>query len=306
MDRREKILYKCNLDGIGLEIGPSFSPVLPKRDGYNVETLDVLDKEGLQERFAAVDKNGSIEEVNYVWNGEPYPQLIGKTNYYDYIIASHVIEHSCDLIGFFSDCSALLKDDGILSLAVPDKRYTFDFLRPVTGIARVLENHGRNRNAHSPGAVYEHNSSVCHLDLKLLHSIQDAIDGYNLSVKQNNYIDSHTWVFTQTSFELLIYDLSCLGLTDLCIDSSFDTFDHEFFVSLKKRKEKFVPNDEKRLELAMKAHYESTSRYFTDKLNALQAENTALGDKISDIYSSRSWKVTKPLRYVSAFFKRSK
>ena len=65
MERRDKILYQCNLNGIGLEIGPSHSPILPKAEGYNVETLDHLDRNGLKEKYALHDVDvEKIEEVN--------------------------------------------------------------------------------------------------------------------------------------------------------------------------------------------------------------------------------------------------
>ena len=63
----------------------------------------------------------NIEEVDFVWRGEPLSQLIGRKGCYDWIIASHVIEHSPDLISFLGQCEMLLKDDGVLSLIVPDK-----------------------------------------------------------------------------------------------------------------------------------------------------------------------------------------
>jgi len=331
LDRKDKILYKCNLDGVGLEIGPSFNPILPKQEGYNVETLDVLDKKGLQERFFEHDVS-KIEEVDYIWNGGSYSGLIGKTNYYDYIVASHVIEHSCDLIDFLTDCSNLLKEDGILSLAIPDKRYTFDFLKPTTGIARVLNNHGKNKRTHSQGAVYEHFSSACKTEgrtagtytytnapniIKPIHSIEEAVEAYNKAPDPSDYIDAHAWVFTKHSFELLIYDLNSLGLTDLYVESSFETFGLEFFVSLKKRGG-FTPNDDERLELAIKAHYESTnpelSSYFLKQINALEEMNVRLkeeknalcntfNEEIATIHNSKSWKITKPLRFVTKLFR---
>jgi hypothetical protein len=44
-----------------------------------------------------------------------------------------------DLIRFLNDCDSLLKKAGILSLAVPNKRYSFDHFRPITGIGRVVD-----------------------------------------------------------------------------------------------------------------------------------------------------------------------
>lgn len=56
----------------------------------------------------------NIEEVDFVWRDENYSELTGKSKYYDWIIASHVIEHTPDLIGFLNDCDAILKDEGVI------------------------------------------------------------------------------------------------------------------------------------------------------------------------------------------------
>ena len=143
MGRFEHVTAVCNLQGKGLEIGPSYSPVCPKRAGFNCEILDHLDREGLRAKYKdnpyVNQYLDNIEEVDYIWNGEDYSQLIGKAGYYDYIIGCHMIEHTTDLISFLEQCSILLKDDGVLSLAVPHKYYEFDCYRECTGLARVLE-----------------------------------------------------------------------------------------------------------------------------------------------------------------------
>lgn len=98
LDKFWRITGQCDLSGKGLEIGPSFNPVCPKRCGYDVEILDHTDQEGLRQKYQEHTNVASsfdrIEEVDYVWNGEDYRELTGKENYYDYIIASHVIEHT--------------------------------------------------------------------------------------------------------------------------------------------------------------------------------------------------------------------
>src|SRR5512133_1118151 len=102
--------------------------------------LDHCDKEALIEKYQrhgiAVE---NIEEVDFVWDGRPYTELIGRRHIYDWIIASHVLERTTDLIGFLNDCDSLLKKAGVLSLAVPDKRYCFDHFRPITGNGRVID-----------------------------------------------------------------------------------------------------------------------------------------------------------------------
>ena len=117
MNRTEKILYHVDKEGRGIEIDPSYSPVAAKKDGYNVHIIDHLNREQLISKYSDhhhVDLD-NIEEVDFVWDGHPYSDLTGKTKHYDWIIASHVIEHTPDLIGFLVECDSILKDDGVLS-----------------------------------------------------------------------------------------------------------------------------------------------------------------------------------------------
>jgi len=71
------------LAGYGLEIGPSYNPVVPKSTGYRVDTLDHADAAQLREKYRNHDIDlSAIEEVTYVWNGEPLDELTQKANHY--------------------------------------------------------------------------------------------------------------------------------------------------------------------------------------------------------------------------------
>ena len=48
---------------------------------------------------------------------------------FDYVVASHVLEHMQDIIGFFQDISGIMKPGGKLCIIYPDKRYCFDHFR---------------------------------------------------------------------------------------------------------------------------------------------------------------------------------
>ncbi|MFT4145634.1 MAG: methyltransferase domain-containing protein [Mobilitalea sp.] len=273
--RNELILQNINVNGIGLEIGPSFSPVCPKSNGYNIETIDHLDREGLINKYKddpnVKDQVNKIEEVNYVWSGQPYSQLIGKTEYYDYIIASHVIEHCVDIIDFLSECSKILKKDGTISLAIPDKRYTFDYFREITSVRTVIDNHVyREHFNHSLGTFVDHNLNIVTLDFggtympnsaHLLkehmiyeHDIiklRNAMENYS----EKEYTDCHSWILTPASFKILIYQLNALNLIDLSIEDIYkETNSVEFIVKLKKGKVSF--DSKELLELQLEKHLE--------------------------------------------------
>lgn len=244
MDRKKRLLESLDLTRPGLEIGPSHSPVAPKRLGYRVQTIDHLDRSGLVEKYRdhGVDVE-SIEEVDFVWNGTTYADLTGGRNQYAWIIASHVIEHTPDLIGFINQCDDILGEQGILSLAIPDKRFCFDFYRPITGLGAVIDSSLRKDTIHPPGPVVEYFLNVVSKDgsiawgdtregkYQLVHTLDDAKRGMATAI-DGTYLDIHRWCFVPHSFRLMMQDLYDLGLIKLREVAFFGDSGSEFFMSL--------------------------------------------------------------------------
>lgn len=250
VDRKQKIMSSLKSEGKGLEIGPSYSPVAAKKDGYNVEILDHCTKEELIAKYGEhfVDHD-AIEKVDYVSHGEPYAELIGRRNTYDWVIASHVIEHVPDLIGFINNCADLLSEDGILSLAIPDKRYCFDRLRPISGLSQTIDCHLEKRTTHSKGKLAEYLINVVRLDkdiawkpeialeqsyerISYVHTLEQVIQEMEKVELSGEYYDLHAWCFTPNSFRLIIEDLYNLGFIKLR-EMKFDPGDgFEFYVTL--------------------------------------------------------------------------
>jgi SAM-dependent methyltransferase len=246
MQRREKVLCRIDPEGIGLEIGPSYGPLAPKRDGYRVEILDHLDRDALIRKYKDAPNVdvGRIEPVDYVWNGEPYAELIRKSKHYDWIIASHLIEHTPDLIGFLDDCDSVLKETGVLSLVIPDARYCFDHFRPLTPLSRIIDAHLHRDKIHSPGTIAEFLLNFAFRGGRLAwdeysddeftfaNPIERVRDAYEKSIRDPEYIDLHAWCFTPHWFRLILSDLHQLGLTPLRELAFFPTSEFEFFVTL--------------------------------------------------------------------------
>ena len=57
---------------------------------------------------------------------------------YDFVLSSHMLEHSANPILALSEWKRLLKDDGILVLLLPDKKHTFDHRRPTTTMTHLI------------------------------------------------------------------------------------------------------------------------------------------------------------------------
>jgi 2-polyprenyl-3-methyl-5-hydroxy-6-metoxy-1,4-benzoquinol methylase len=246
MNRKEILLNNVTKEKLGLEIGPSHAPIAKKKDGYNVEILDYLDENKLKiiyEQRHNMDVS-DIEKVDYIFNGEKLPELV-KNKKFNWIIASHVIEHVPDLIGFLQGCEEILENNGQINLAIPDKRQCFDINRECSSLSRVIDIHEFSPKHQSVGAITEYFLKVCTKnnliawagELKVegikIHSLEEI----NLNIektRQDIYVDIHNWVFTPESFESLINDLIFLKYINLKLEKVIDTIGCEFFVILKK------------------------------------------------------------------------
>jgi predicted SAM-dependent methyltransferase len=240
----DKALAFIDRDGLGLEIGPSHSPIAPRRGGFSVEIIDYLDADTLRANFQDTEVDvGQIEDVDFVWSGEPLRELVGGADRYDWIIASHVIEHLPDLLAFFNDCREVLKPDGVISLIIPDKRYCFDYFRPLTTIGEILDTFEQRRIRPTPGAVFDFVANCVTLDghetwstgttsrdFQSIYSFEDAQNAWERA--KQLYSDAHIWRFTPASFRLLLRDLRSLGLLRFRVVHEFPTAGFEFFVTL--------------------------------------------------------------------------
>ena len=245
MNRQNKVLKHININGHGLEIGPSHNPIAPKKEGYKVDIIDHMSRKQLIIKYKDHNVNlENIEEVDFVWQGESYSELTGKKKHYDWIIASHMIEHTPDLIGFLKDCDTILKDNGVISLIIPDKRYCFDHHRPNTGISKIIDHHFQKTNIHTPGTVAEYFLNVVSIDgniawnagttgkYNFVHTLENAIQEMNAVLNENKYLDVHSWCFVPHSFRLIINDLFHLGLIPFQEIDFLPTDGCEFYITL--------------------------------------------------------------------------
>jgi predicted SAM-dependent methyltransferase len=287
---RKEIIQQIKKSDKVLEIGPSHNPIAPKKAGYNVEIIDYLDQAGLIEKYKkhlSEINLEAIEEVDYVWSGEKYSDLIKKTKHYDWIIAAHLVEHTPDLIGFLNDCESILKDDGQLVLVVPDKRYCFDYFRPHTGISKIIDAHHYRHTIHTPGTVAEYNLNVVARggriawnselggDFSLVHDQDYAIKEMQSVLDKKEFKDVHSWCFVPHSFRLIIQDLHTLGLSQLREVDFYQTEGCEFYISLSRSGKGSGLSRLELLELIDREVKFDAERYSNLKLNGFKQKLVA-------------------------------
>jgi Methyltransferase domain len=299
-DRTDLLLRSIDVrTSKGLELGPLANPVV-RRDMGDVRYLDHVDTDSLRARYEAHDgfDVDAIVPIDYVSDGSIRDAVAADVPF-DYVIASHVIEHVPDLVAWLRDIRSILRDDGVLSLAIPDHRRCFDALRSPTVTAEVIHAHLTHATTPSPRHVFDHYSSAVawhgyiaweeeppFAELVPVHSEEEALERATAAAASDDYLDVHCWVFTPTSFVRLIGALQRLHLVPFSLDHHTETIGGEFFATLRA-----VDAEEVNATVVSSALPATTSEHAVLR-SALRDTRAELDMTLS----SRSWSVTRPLR----------
>jgi SAM-dependent methyltransferase len=250
--RRDVLLHRIKIDEQdGLEIGPLASPLISRQESKGrISYVDFSPAEASKQKYKD-DPHVDIEQIvepDYLWGDRSLPELVsGKL--FDYVVASHVIEHVPDMIGWLQEAAAVLRDGGLLSLAIPDKRFTFDHMREAITPGMLVEAHLLGRRRPSPSAIFDHATLFSPIDSyqawrqeipqEIPEAIRHAKDAYTLaecSMASDIYHDVHVNIVTPTSFLLLLEVIARVELLDFQIIEFRDTCRNafEFFVILER------------------------------------------------------------------------
>lgn len=251
MSNRSELLRAGITQGMqGIEYGPSYSPLLPKSEGWNVTVVDHASQEDLIAKYSnwgvPVDL---IEPVDIVITDDNpiEKQLAHMAGKIDYIIASHVFEHLPNPLGFIEVCEQLLSPKGFLRLAIPDKRFCFDLLKPLTSAGDLIQAFVEKRVRPTLGQYY--NAIAMH-SLKAGQLAFPGETGMDNIILQNHpkdvycsalqahqslsYVDIHAWTFTPSSFAAAMRLLDSSGLSKLSLEQIEADGIYEFFATFRK------------------------------------------------------------------------
>lgn len=146
-DKRRALSYAF-LRGSGLEIGALNHP-LSVAPGVRVRYVDRMDTDALREQYPELE-NADLVTPDIIDNGETLSRVPDGS--LDFVAANHFLEHTEDPIGCLKTFSRVLKPNGRLFLAIPDKTRTFDRHRNITSIEHFEQDHldggKRSRNQH--------------------------------------------------------------------------------------------------------------------------------------------------------------
>jgi predicted SAM-dependent methyltransferase len=125
------------LRGEGLEIGALHNP-LPVPEQARVRYVDRMSTAELRRQYPELDRRPLVD-VDVIDDGERLESVPDGS--VDFVIANHFLEHCQNPIGTVGTMFRVVRPGGIVYLAVPDKRFTFDVDREITSTQHVLDDH---------------------------------------------------------------------------------------------------------------------------------------------------------------------
>jgi SAM-dependent methyltransferase len=131
----------------GLEIGgPSaiFShtgliplyPLVRKLDNCNFDSATVWDGQITEGKSFHFD-NGKEKGKQYIQEATDLGGIPDES--FDFVLASHMLEHTANPLAAVQESTRVLREDGALVLIVPHKDGTFDRRRPVTSLEHLID-----------------------------------------------------------------------------------------------------------------------------------------------------------------------
>jgi SAM-dependent methyltransferase len=136
------------LRGAGIEIG-ALHHRLAVPPGVNVTYVDWKDEAGLRKHYPELDRE-SFAPVSVIASAEDLSPFGDES--LDFVIANHLLEHLEQPIQALKEFQRVLKPGGVLYMALPDRRLTFDKARALTTTEHIFEEQRTgaeaNRRAH--------------------------------------------------------------------------------------------------------------------------------------------------------------
>lgn len=260
--RRERLMDLVGAkEGRGLEIGPLHSPIV-STDVADVRYVDVFSQDQLRANYAH-DPSVNLDDIPEIHFSLSTPEGMRRLSEavrpaapFAWALASNVVEHVPDIVAWLAEIAEVLEDGGKLLLVVPDRRFTFDILRPPTTVGQMLQAHDLGETRPSVRAVYDMFRTAVTVgagdawkgevpgqearkhDLAgTMCQVQRARDG--------EYVDCHVWMFTPASFVDQIAELGHLGLCDFGVETIVPTAENdlEFYAVLRRLPRGLTPDE---------------------------------------------------------------
>ena len=226
--RHRKLAYGM-LAGRGLEIGALHCPAAVPST-CKVEYCDAHSRQESASLFPEIE-SALLVDVDFIVNLDQDRLLEKVKPPYDFVIINHVIEHVANPISVLEQLFAVVRVGGLVIISAPDKEYTFDKPRGLTGFSHLLEEY--RQGVRSVGDDH-YLDFIRHTAPDIFNSGDSSLLETTLKSVRERREHAHVWN-SESFLAFLRQSIAFLGI-DATFEfvSSADTNNIECFVVLKK------------------------------------------------------------------------
>jgi predicted SAM-dependent methyltransferase len=174
------------ISGDGVEIGALHEP-LGVSDRARVRYVDRMSVADLRSHYPELASKPLVP-IDILDDGETLRSIGDAT--VDFVIANHMLEHCEDPLTALETFLRVVRPGGIVYLAIPDKRFTFDAPREVTSLDHVLRDHHE-------GAQRSRQEHYLEWVRKVVHKPESEVDAECDALMKMQYsIHFHVWTLS--------------------------------------------------------------------------------------------------------------
>ena len=227
--QKDRERLKKYLSGNGIEIGALQNPMDLTGLDVSVKYVDRCSAEELREHYPELN---AMNLVSPDVIADAHSLTTIKDNSLDFIIANHLLEHLANPIEALQNWQQKLRAGGVIFLALPDKRYTFDKERALTTTEHVMHDFELRDTERAPLDKEHYLDWAQHVNGK---------KGAEREARAQELIDMeyaiHFHVWTDETFSKLLKTILSQHLLELEILDQADTYpaEKEFIFIIKKK-----------------------------------------------------------------------
>ena len=197
-------------------------PVLSMKyvDGLSIDQLKLMYPELDAKKIQLPDIVDQAETLNTI-----------KDQSFDFLIASHVLEHTQDVLYSIENWLRVVKNGGLVFITIPNMCATFDSNRSLTTFEHFLQEY-RNSDALTRNKL-EHFREWALVNQPFANITNFQIESIAKHYYERNYFIHYHTFHPHTSLQLFINLNNCLGFHSNLIHYSWD--DGQIFAVLKKQ-----------------------------------------------------------------------
>ncbi len=231
--RLRRLLTGITPEQRGLELGALDHPTIGKNT-HDVRYVDHASRADLQLKYKDAQDQSlvclkSIVDVDYVWKSGKLLDVSGGN--YDYCLASHVIEHVGNPIGWLISVAEVLSPGGHLNLAIPDKTRTFDYRRALTQPSHMLDAWVRDVSKPTFGQIFDHIAGVFPIGSPPPEPYASVREAFRVAWEIDRaglYADVHCHVWDLDAFQHCWRVIEQIGVVPLKLQAAYPAEENGF------------------------------------------------------------------------------